>query len=355
MRIDGASNQLVHSLSARLGAHRGTAVPRLGDPAATGAHAPPAASAPDATAPTSPPLNEAALPSAAAQAVSDSEESSCETGGPCTAGTMTLEGLHAAWGESGSMYDLDGNGTVNVNDLLRFLASLSDASATKPEATSSSTPPPAPPPAEADSPAPLTLEGLHAAWGQKDSAYDLNGDGTVNVSDLLRFLSGAGASGSGDNAPPTTPTPSTSATEASITTAAADAPPLTLKGLLAAWGTKSSVYDLDGSGTVNVNDLLRLLSQLGDSPRVAASGDAGSAGTARALAGARPAPAAESLDSARPRSRRQALAEVLLRKLGERVPFRNERGNASLIELRRDLTAGLLAARAGRTGLDLIG
>jgi hypothetical protein len=34
----------------------------------------------------------------------------------------------------------------------------------------------------------LTLDGLLAAWGEGDSPYDLNGDGTVDVFDLLQFL-----------------------------------------------------------------------------------------------------------------------------------------------------------------------
>jgi hypothetical protein len=36
----------------------------------------------------------------------------------------------------------------------------------------------------------LTLDGLLAAWGQKDSQYDMNSDGIVNVDDLLAYING---------------------------------------------------------------------------------------------------------------------------------------------------------------------
>jgi hypothetical protein len=35
---------------------------------------------------------------------------------------------------------------------------------------------------------PMTLEGLIEAWGTSHPQYDLNGDGTVDVLDLLAFL-----------------------------------------------------------------------------------------------------------------------------------------------------------------------
>src|SRR4051812_8534543 len=34
----------------------------------------------------------------------------------------------------------------------------------------------------------LTMQGLLDAWGQSQTPYDLNGDGTVNTDDLLQFI-----------------------------------------------------------------------------------------------------------------------------------------------------------------------
>ncbi len=88
----------------------------------------------------------------------------------------------------------------------------------------------------------LTLEGLLAAWGQSNSPYDLNGDGTVGVSDMLMLLGEGG----------TMPMPE-GASE-----------PLTLKGLMGAWGTDNSTFDLNGDGVVDTSDLLLLLSRMGN-------------------------------------------------------------------------------------------
>ena len=85
----------------------------------------------------------------------------------------------------------------------------------------------------------LTVEGLREAWGESDSIYDLNGDGTVNVSDLLKLLAAGG------------------------TIAHPDAP-LTIDGLLEVFGQSNTAYDLNADGIVNVSDLLQLLAQQGD-------------------------------------------------------------------------------------------
>lgn len=87
----------------------------------------------------------------------------------------------------------------------------------------------------------LTIDGLKKAWGESDSIYDLNGDGTVNVSDLLKLLAEGG------------------------TMAHPDAP-LTIDGLLQVWGQSNAAYDLNADGTVNVTDLLQMLAQLGEEP-----------------------------------------------------------------------------------------
>ena len=89
---------------------------------------------------------------------------------------LTVDGLKAAWGESDSIYDLNGDGIVNVSDLLKLLAAGGTI---------------------AHDEAPLTIDGLLHVWGQSNAAYDLNGDGIVNVSDLLQLL----AEQSGETAP----------------------------------------------------------------------------------------------------------------------------------------------------------
>jgi hypothetical protein len=80
---------------------------------------------------------------------------------------ITVNDLTAAWGTSEVAYDLNADGIVNVQDLLRLLAE--GGTMRKPDA-------------------PVTLEGLRAAWGTSNASYDLNADGIVNVSDLLQLM-----------------------------------------------------------------------------------------------------------------------------------------------------------------------
>lgn len=80
---------------------------------------------------------------------------------------LTIDGMRAAWGESGSIYDLNGDDTVNVQDLLKLLAAGGTI---------------------AHAEAPLTLEGLLDVYGQSNPDYDLNGDGIVNVKDILQLF-----------------------------------------------------------------------------------------------------------------------------------------------------------------------
>ena len=84
----------------------------------------------------------------------------------------------------------------------------------------------------------LTVEGLRDAWGESDSIYDLNGDGTVNVSDLMKILAAGG-------------------------TIAHEEAPLTVDGLLHVFGQSNAAYDLNSDGIVNVSDLLQLLAEQG--------------------------------------------------------------------------------------------
>lgn len=132
-----------------------------------------------------------------------------------------LDQLNAHWGQSNSTYDLDGNGTVNVDDLLLMLTHWHGPDAPAPEgprpgpsvdiapgSTPIEKPTDRPPALPLDMPAPSAditttpvseplqspsygqsdLDNLMAAWGQSNSPYDLDGNGTVNVNDMLQML-----------------------------------------------------------------------------------------------------------------------------------------------------------------------
>ncbi|MHC4947893.1 MAG: hypothetical protein ACYTG1_06490 [Planctomycetota bacterium] len=199
---------------------------------------------------------------------------------------LTIQGLLADWGRADSPYDLNTDGTVDVSDLLLWLAQDGPGSAAP-------TPPIGPEPAElagAPGPAdateagtdpatpadpPLTLAGLLASWGESDTPYDLNVDGTVDVSDLLQWLAQGGPGpAAGDAAAASGPAPQSD----DVAAHAGDDGPLTLQGLLDAWGQRDSRYDLNGDHVVNVTDLLQLLAELdqgGDDGAHAAAATAG--------------------------------------------------------------------------------
>lgn len=123
-----------------------------------------------------------------------------------------LGGIMDAWGTDNAQYDLDGDGTVGMNDLLQALSDLSGGD----DGVSM----------------PAGLQDLLNAWGSGDATWDLDGDGTVGMSDLLQML--AGGSGDAESGP-------------------------TVDGFSAAWGSDDPMYDLDGDGSVGMNDLLAFL------------------------------------------------------------------------------------------------
>lgn len=103
-----------------------------------------------------------------------------------------LQHLMADWGVSGSVYDLNGDGTVNVTDMLQMISGIGGPGRPwEPKSPSD----PAKLPMNAN-----TLAHIQVDWGQTDSRYDINGDGIVNVSDLLHVLSNWDDA---DGAPPT--------------------------------------------------------------------------------------------------------------------------------------------------------
>ncbi len=108
-----------------------------------------------------------------------------------------LQKLLADWGKKGSDYDLNGNGTVDVPDLLMMLARMRPGGSGDNPPSVQKLPPAVNPerpiePEEPQSP----LEQLLADWGKKGSDYDLNGNGTVDVPDLLMMLGRMGSGGS---------------------------------------------------------------------------------------------------------------------------------------------------------------
>jgi hypothetical protein len=130
------------------------------------------------------------------------------TGPSAPAGSsLSLEGLQRAWGENRSVYDLNRDQTVNVDDLLRFLLGQAPQGALPavermqpaPELKAEVAPdigpalsvaadeaPAAPEPGPADPHA--ALEDLRQAWGQSGSPHDHDADGAVDVDDLLHLL-----------------------------------------------------------------------------------------------------------------------------------------------------------------------
>jgi Ca2+-binding EF-hand superfamily protein len=183
----------------------------------------------------------------------------------------TLEGLMQAWGSDDPQYDLNGDGTVDTSDLLSFLQQyggqqseagevIGDTSNVDPSSLFTN---------NGGDNGELSLDGLMQAWGSDDPQYDLNGDGTVDTSDLLSFLQQYGGQspeagdgpGSTSNVDPATQT--SNADPASNN--------LTLDGLMQAWGSDNAQYDLNGDGTVDVQDLLQMLSSLTPGETTAAS------------------------------------------------------------------------------------
>jgi Ca2+-binding EF-hand superfamily protein len=208
---------------------------------------------------------------------------------------LTVEGLLEDWGKSSSRYDLDGSGTVDMKDLLALLSKLGQKPAENaephvPDAVASTAPATEPgdvagvPSDDADTgatdAAPLTVDGLLEAWGESGGMYDLDASGSVDMADLLKLLSDLAADAPAD--PPSGDAASAAASalggldlsavkpsDATVdlstvvgTNDSAGAGPMTLEGLLEAWGETGSRYDLDQDGSVNMGDLLKMLAGL---------------------------------------------------------------------------------------------
>ncbi|TVQ56898.1 MAG: EF-hand domain-containing protein [Phycisphaerales bacterium] len=98
-----------------------------------------------------------------------------ETGG--SAAAQEIENLLAAWGSDNPEFDLNGDGKVDVQDLLALLE-LQQQQNNGPESD----------PNTGANPMEQQLMDLLAAWGSNDSQFDFNGDGKVDVMDMLALL-----------------------------------------------------------------------------------------------------------------------------------------------------------------------
>ena len=152
--------------------------------------------------------------------------------------TDPLKALQADWGKKESPYNLKGAGTGGNKDMLQLWAGISIPKNGPPVPDAKLEITAKPTDVVHDKPESNPLKALLADWGKTDSPFDLNGDGTVGIQDLLQLL--AGMSIPKDDPPETDP----------------------LAALLADWGKTDSPFDLNGDGTVGIQDMLQLLAQM---------------------------------------------------------------------------------------------
>jgi hypothetical protein len=257
--------------------------------------------------------------------------------GPSSPDRMaTIEGLLEAWGENGSKYDLDQDGTVGMSDLISLIQRLSGepkgptppTTAAKIDTVVEPGPPsmapevengvgtiptpPAPGPYNAVAAKPedggstnpgLTVDGLLDAWGQKGSPYDFDGNGVVGMADLTTLLARLGNTGGTDPANPANPAMVASTTNGPIAATGnvvhepEERPtfePPTLKGLLDAWGEKGTRYDSDGDGVVGMGDLMAMLNRMSEAEERQSTGNHIAGGPVQSIVG-QPNPADEVL------------------------------------------------------------
>jgi len=186
--------------------------------------------------------------------------------------TLTLQGLLEVWGMSNGSYDLTGDGTVGVQDMLRLLSQGGEMPNPNAEPES----PTAAPTRGATSNTPaggnqepqvLTLESMMKSFDSGDAAHDLTGDGVVNVSDLLELLNNGGTmrvvtgGESGENNAADQIAQSRGNTDSNDSQ---QTQTVTLEGVLRAFGSSNESFDFNADGTVNVSDLLEILSNGGE-------------------------------------------------------------------------------------------
>ncbi len=106
--------------------------------------------------------------------------------------------------------------------------------------------------------APITIEDIMNAWGTASERYDLTGDGTVDINDVFAWLGTPDA----HRTPETNDIPTPPATDLVSSSEPGDNTPITIEDIMKAWGTASERYDLNGDGTVDINDVFSFLGTL---------------------------------------------------------------------------------------------
>lgn len=251
-----------------------------------------ASDAKDTSSPTTAIAEPTAGPTTLDPATNPAGETSAPTIGESAAADeapLTVDGLRGAWGTSDERYDLDGDGTVNMADLIALLGQLGEPASTSPELTATiANDPKANPsatelagassmemPVESPTSEPMTLDGLLERWGQDDPTYDFDGDQTIGMRDLLTLLARLSEQAGSNSADALTtevtstgPKPedtSAPVLEAVNTEIASERPMSVVDRLLEQWGSeKGGKLDLDQDGTIGMNDLVQLLSRLGE-------------------------------------------------------------------------------------------
>jgi hypothetical protein len=184
---------------------------------------------------------------------------------------MTLQGLIKAWGQSDSPYDLNGDKTVDVQDLIKFMMSWPHGQTTDPapaEKPSISTQPvpEAEPSISPNQPSPADLPAAPETDPPQGPVID-----GQRPTDMLT---------SPDSPQPTSPADPSIGPAAAPPQDSLEGPPpaepaqLSLEGLIQAWGQSDSSYDLNGDQTVDVLDLTQFILQWPHhEPEEAAQGD----------------------------------------------------------------------------------
>jgi hypothetical protein len=163
-----------------------------------------------------------------------------------------MQGLMQAWGQSGSPYDLTGDGTVNIDDLIALIMNWQQPATSGAGAAAelASTEPPDTTPTvsaaavEAAEPRP-TATAIDAA------ANAVSVDSVDSASDPA-----APVLSTGSNAIDASETGATEQT----------GPGNPLDGLLGAWGQAGTPFDFDGNGVVDVDDLIHMILNWGSPP-----------------------------------------------------------------------------------------
>ena len=162
----------------------------------------------------------------------------------------SMKALFDDWGKTDSPWDLDGDGTVGINDMLALLKQMAER-----------------PVHEETDP----LQALLDDWGKTDSTHDLNGDGIVGIQDMLQLLANMAGDPVADPDVLHDPRPRNSETGAGEIQSQGDR----LQALLDDWGQSGSKFDLDGDGTVGISDMLALLKLMAEEVSQQPAGDSG--------------------------------------------------------------------------------